>query len=343
MDPKTLDWGKLDFSYRYTPYRFHSYWQEGNWDAGQLVSENKISIEEGATCLHYGQQIFEGMKAQHARDGRILLFRPRENAERFRDSARRLLMPEVPEEHFMKGIKETIRANREFVPPYGTGASLYIRPLLLGIGENLGVHAAKKYLFLVFVSPVGPYFKTGFKPIRLKVEEHFDRAATLGVGQAKAGGNYSASLLPAKIAREEGFNEVVYLDPIEHEFFEETGASNVYFVFRDNSIATPKSPSILNSIVRRSLVDVAREDFGLTVAERRVSVHEISDFTEAGACGTAAVITPIGTLGYRGKVYNFYADGKEPGPITEKLYKRLTSLQAGDIEDTRGWIEEVEL
>jgi len=341
MDPKKTKWNKLDFSYRYVPYRFHAHWKKGAWDDGKLVTENKISIDEGATTLHYGQQIFEGMKAQMSKDGRVLLFRPHENARRFQKSAERLLMAVVPEELFMKGITETIKANKEYVPPYGYGASLYIRPFLIGIGENLGVRPAPEYLFVVFVSPVGPYFKEGFKPISLKVETFFDRCAAHGIGAAKAGGNYSASLLPSKCAREEGFKDVVYLDSIEHKYFEESGISNVFFVFKNGTLATPKSDSILNSITRQSIVQVAREDFNLTVEERRIHVDEISEMAEAGACGTAAVITPIGSLGYSGKIYRFYADGKEAGPITNKLYKHLSALHVGDIEDTRGWLEEV--
>lgn len=341
MDLKTTEWSKLDFSYRYVPYRFHAHWKDGAWDEGILTTENKISIDEGATCLHYGQQIFEGMKAQRARDGRILLFRPRENAKRFRESARRLLMAEVPEELFMKGIVEAVKANIDYVPPYGTGASLYIRPFQIGIGENLGVRAAYEYLFVVFVTPVGPYFKAGFKPISLKVESFYDRAASHGIGQAKAGGNYSASLFPLKKAKDEGFNEVVYLDPKEHKYFEETGASNVFFVFKNGSLATPKSDSILYSITRRSLVDVARLDFGLNMEERPVGLDEIDNFAEVGACGTAAVVTPVGWLTYLGKKYSFYADGKEPGPITTKLYKQLIALQVADIPDKRGWLEEI--
>ncbi|MBC8491496.1 MAG: branched-chain amino acid aminotransferase [Candidatus Marinimicrobia bacterium] len=341
MDPKTTEWSKLDFSYRYVPYRFHAHWQDGAWDSGKLVTENKLLIDEGAVCLHYGQEIFEGMKAQRSKDGRIWLFRPKENARRFRDSARRILMPEIPEELFIRGIKETVMANEEYVPPYGTGASLYVRPFMLGVGENLGVRPAPEYLFIVFVTPVGPYFKAGFKPISLKVETFFDRAAAHGIGAAKAGGNYSASLLPLKQAREEGFNDVVYLDSVEHKYFEESGVANIFFAFKNETLATPKSDSILNSITRRSLVQIAREDFGYTVEERQISVAEIEDFTEAGACGTAAVVTPIGNLGYKGKIHKFYADGKEPGPITTKLYKHLTALQVGDVEDTREWLEEV--
>ncbi len=341
MDPKTIDWSKLEFRYSYTPFRFVSYWKDGEWDEGRLVTDNKIAIDEGATCLHYGQEIFEGMKAQRAKDGRILLFRPRDNAARFRESARRMLMAEVPEELFMKGIIDTIKANLEYVPPYGTGASLYIRPFEIGVGENLGVRAAFEYLFVVFVCPVGPYFKAGFKPIKLKVEEFYDRAAPHGIGQAKTGGNYAASLLPLRNARAEGFNEVVYLDALEHKFFEETGASNVFFVFKDGSLATPRSDSILNSITRQSLVQAANEELGLHIVERRVSVDEIENFAEMGACGTAAVITPVGSLGYQGKIYRFYANGEEAGPVTTRLYKYLTSYMVGDQPDKFGWLEEV--
>ena len=341
MDPKTTDWKKLDFSYKYVPYRFHCHWKDGAWDEGKLVTENKLLIDEGAVCLHYGQEIFEGMKAQRSKDGRIWLFRPYENARRFNESARRLLMPEIAEEKFIDAIKQTLLANEDYIPPYGTGAAMYIRPFMLGVGENLGVRPAMEYQFIVFVTPVGPYFKEGFKPISLKVETYYDRAAAHGIGQAKAGGNYSASLLPLKNARDDGFNEVVYLDSIEHKYFEETGASNVFFVLKDNVIVTPKSESILNSIVRRSVMQVAREDFSYKVEERQIGVDEIETFLEAGACGTAAVITPIGSLGYKGKRYNFYAGGKEPGPITTQLYKHLTGLQVGDVKDTRGWLEEV--
>jgi len=341
MDPKSIEWSKLEFKYSYTPYRFQARWKDGYWDEGRLVTENKISIDEGATCLHYGQEIFEGMKAQRTKDGRIMLFRPRENAARFRRSAVRILMPEVPEDLFMKGIDEAVRANLDYVPPYGTGASLYIRPFQIGVGENLGVKPAPEYIFTVFVCPVGPYFKSGFKTIKLKVDDYYDRAALHGIGQAKAGGNYSASLQPLKIAHDEGFNEIVYLDPIEHKYFEETGASNVFFVFKDGSLATPKSESILESITRQSLIEVARKEFGLNMVERRISVDEIKNFTEMGACGTAAVITPVGCLGYRDKLYKFYADGLEAGPITTKLYKYLTACQVGDVPDRFGWLEEI--
>ena len=341
MDPKTIEWSKLEFKYSYTPFRFQARWRDGHWDDGQLVTDKKISIEEGSTCLHYGQEVFEGMKAQRTRDGRVMLFRPRDNAARLRRSAARLLMAEVPEDLFMRGVIETVKANLDYVPPYGTGASLYIRPFQIGVGDNLGVKPAPEYLFSVFVCPVGPYFKSGFQTIKVKVEEYYDRVAWHGVGQAKAGGNYSASLLPLKIAHDEGYNELVYLDPVEHKYFEEISSSNIFFVFKDGSLATPKSESILESITRLSLVRVAREEFGLNMEERRISIDEIENFAEAGACGTAAVITPIGSLGHRGKLYKFYADGEEAGPITTKLYKYLTAYQVGDVPDRFGWLEEI--
>ncbi len=342
MEPKKdFDWKKLSFQYIKTPYRFHAHWKDGKWDEGNLVTENTIAIHEGATSIHYGQQCFEGMKAQRSKDGRVFLFRPKENMKRFQDSARRLLMAEVPEELFMKGVLEAVKANMEYVPPYGLGASLYIRPLLIGMGENLGVHPAPEYLFLVFVSPVGPYFKEGFKPISLKVEDHYDRAAPNGIGNVKAGGNYSAALLPLKKAQAAGFNENVYLDAKEHKYFEEVGAANVFFHFKDGTLATPKSSAILPSITRRSVMEVAADEYGIETIERKVGVDEIENIVEAGACGTAAVITPIGSMGYNNQIYKFYAQGKEPGPVCTKLYNYLTSLQLNDIEDKKGWLTEV--
>ncbi len=341
MDPKIIDWGTLDFSYKKTPYRFHARWKDGQWDHGKLVEDNMISIEESATAIHYGQQCFEGMKAQQSKDGKILLFRPEENGKRLQESANRLMMPEVPMDLFLKGVMDTVKANSEYVPPYGHGASLYIRPLLIGTGHNLGVKTAPEFLFLVFVVPVGPYFKDGFKPIKLKIETYFDRAAPHGIGNVKAGGNYSASLLPVMKAKEEGFNEVVYLDAKEHKYFEEAGAANIFFLMKDNSFVTPKSEAILRSITRRSVMEVAEKDFQLNVQERKIGLDELDNITEAGACGTAAVVTPIGQMGYNNKIYKFYADGNEPGPTITKIYKHLTAIQVRDVEDTYGWTVEV--
>lgn len=341
MDSKSIDWKNLDFSYKATPFRFHAKWKDGKWDNGHLAEDNYIKIEESATAIHYGQQCFEGLKAQTTKNGKVLLFRPEENAKRLQDSARRLMMPEVPTELFMRGVLEAVKANIDFVPPYGYGASLYIRPLLIGTGHNLGVKTAPEFLFLVFVVPVGPYFKAGFNPIKVKVEEYFDRAAPHGIGNVKAGGNYSASMLPVTQARAEGFNEVVYLDAREHKYFEELGAANIFFILDDNSFVTPKSDAILPSITRRSVVEIAEKDFNMKVEERRISIDEIGKAVEVGACGTAAVITPIGSLSHKGNVHKFYNDGKTPGPITEKIYKHLTSIQLGETADTHNWTVEV--
>lgn len=341
MDVKNIDWDKLDFSYKNMPYRYRAYWKDGEWLDGSMVTNNNIVLSESATSIHYGQQCFEGMKAQCSQDGDVLLFRPEENAKRFQNSARRLRMPAVSKEMFLNAVKSTVQANIEYVPPYGHGASMYIRPLLIGIGDNLGVKPAPEYLFTVFVVPVGPYFKEGFKPVKMKIELEYDRAAPQGTGDAKVGGNYSAGILPVEKAREEGYSEVIYLDAREKKYFEETGAANLFFVFKNGDLATPKSNAILPSITRKSIVEIARKDFDLNMEHRQVSIDELENIEEAGACGTAAVITPIGTIGYKGQDYNFYADGKEPGPITTKLYKQLTQIQVRDIEDTHGWTEKI--
>lgn len=337
MDLQNINWDKLDFSYKNMPYRFRAYWKDGEWQKGALVTNNNIVLNESAPCIHYGQQCFEGMKAQCSREGDILLFRPRENAKRMQRTARRLMMPEIPGDMFLEAVKDTVLANKEYVPPHGHGASMYIRPLLIGIGDNLGVKPAPEYLFTVFVVPVGPYFKQGFKPVKMKIDLDYDRAAPQGTGNVKVGGNYSASLLPVEKVRKEGYSEVIYLDAKEKKYFEETGSSNLFFVFKNGDMATPKSEAILPSITRRSIVDIARKDFDLNMEHRKVEVSELPEIKEAGACGTAAVITPIGVIGYKGEDYKLYADGKEPGPITTKLYKRLTQIQVRDVEDKHNW------
>ena len=341
MDLKTIDWNNLDFSYKKTPFRFHARWKNGKWNEGQLVEDNNIMIEESATSIHYGQQCFEGLKAQRTKNGKVLLFRPEENAKRMQDSAARLMMQEVPTELFLKGVNEAVKANIDYVPPYGLGASLYIRPMLIGVGHNLGVKAAPEYLFVVFVVPVGPYFKEGFNPIKVKVEGYFDRAAPHGIGHVKAGGNYSAGLLPVTKARKEGFNEVVYLDAKEHKYFEELGAANIFFILENNTFVTPKSDAILPSITRKSIMDIASKDFNMKIEERQFGLDEIETAIEVGACGTAAVITPIGHISANNTMYKFFDEGQTPGPITSKIYKYLTSLQIGDIEDNHNWTVEI--
>jgi branched-chain amino acid aminotransferase len=281
------------------------------------------------------------MKAQRSKNGKVLLFRPEENAKRLQDSARRLMMPEVPVDLFLKAVNDTVKANIDFVPPHGLGASLYIRPMLIGVGHNLGVKPAPEFMFIVFVVPVGPYFKNGFKPIKVKVEDYFDRAAPHGIGNVKAGGNYSAGMLPVTKARAEGFNEVVYLDAKEHKYFEELGAANIFFILDNDRFITPKSDAILPSITRRSILELAEKDFNMKVEERQFGINEIDQALEVGACGTAAVITPIGEITIADKTHKFFNDGKTPGPVTEKLYKHLTALQVRDIEDRHNWTVEV--
>jgi len=343
VDLQNIDWAGLDFSYKKTPYRYKACWKDGEWQEGSLVTDNHIAIPESAPALHYGQQCFEGLKAKRSKSGEILLFRPEENAKRLQNSAERLAMPKVPQDKFLKAVKSTVRANSEYVPPYGQGASMYIRPLLIGVGDNLGLKPAREYLFTVFVVPVGPYFKEGFKPVSMKIDTRFDRSAPRGMGDVKVGGNYAAGLLPQKEAKEEGYNEVIYLDSTEHQYFEEAGGANLIFIFEDSTLATPKSKAILPSITRRSIMEIAQSDFDLDVEHREIHVDEIENIKEAGACGTAAVITPIGMIHYQGTDYKFYKEGQEPGPITTELYNHLTKLQVGDIEDSRNWLEKIEI
>lgn len=337
-----LDWSALSFSYIQTDFRFRAEWRGGDWSPGRLDTDPFLRVHEGSTALHYGQECFEGMKAFAAADGRVLLFRPDENARRMQRSAARILMPAVPEDLFLRGVKETVRANRRWVPPHGSGASLYVRPLLYGMGPNIGVRPAPEYMFTVFCTPVGPYFKGGLKPVLLSVSE-YDRAAPRGTGAAKVGGNYAASLLAHHEAVEAGYADCIYLDPVEHRNIEEVGAANFFGITRDNRFVTPKSPSILPSITRMSLVHIAREMLGMTVEERDVPIDSISEFVEAGACGTAAVITPIGGIFHNGSMHTFYAEGKEVGPVTRRLYDTLKGIQQGDLTGPQGWVMEVPL
>ena len=335
-----LDWSNLSFSYIQTDYRFRAEWRDGNWNEGRLEKDPFLRVHEGSTALHYGQQCFEGMKAFTAQDGRVLLFRPDENARRIQRSAARIMMPAVPEELFLKAVLETVQANRRWIPPYGSGASLYIRPLLYGMGPNIGVRPAPEYMFTVFCMPVGPYFKGGLKPVFFSVST-YDRAAPMGTGAAKVGGNYAASLLAHQEAVDAGFADCIYLDPTHHRNIEEVGAANFFGITRDNRFVTPKSPSILPSITRMSLVTIAREMLGMTVEERDVPIDSLDEFVEAGACGTAAVITPIGGIQYQGRMIRFQGDGSKVGPVTRKLYDTLKGIQQGDQPGPEGWVVEV--
>ena len=334
-----INWEELGFSYINTDYRYRAYYKDGKWSEGKLYEDNMLTISEGATSLHYGQQCFEGLKAYRTKDGSIQLFRPDRNAKRLNESCRKLLMPEFPEETFIEACKQVVIANERFVPPYGTGGSLYLRPYLIGIGDNIGVGPAPEYLFSIFVVPVGSYFKGGMSPVNFKIAD-CDRAAPYGTGGQKVGGNYAASIQAHEKAKEEGFADCIYLDPATHTKLEEVGSANFFGITKDNKFVTPLSPSILPSITKYSLLELARDYLHMEVVEGDVYIDKLDIFSEAGACGTAAVISPIGGIQYNGKLHVFYSE-KEVGPVTKKLYDLLTSIQVGDAEGPKGWIVKV--
>ncbi len=338
---KDIDWKNLGFAYTKTDYRYIAYWKDGEWSKGELTKDNTLHISEGSPALHYGQQCFEGLKAYRTKDGSINLFRPDQNALRMQQSCDRLLMPRVPVEMFVDACKQVVKANEEWVGPYGSGATLYLRPFVIGVGDNVGVQPAKEYIFSIFVCPVGAYFKGGLKPSKFLISRHFDRAAPFGTGAAKVGGNYAASIYPGKIAKEQGFADCIYLDPATHTKIEEVGSANFFGITKDNKFITPFSPSILPSITKYSLLYLAKERLGLEVEEGDVYVSELDKFAEAGACGTAAVITPIAGV-QNGDDYHVFYSETEIGPITQKLYDELTGIQFGDKEAPEGWIVKVE-
>ncbi|WP_333860673.1 branched-chain amino acid aminotransferase [Clostridium sp.] len=334
-----IDWNELGFDYIKTDFRYISVWKDGSWDDGKLVEDNMLTISEGSPALHYGQQCFEGLKCYRRKDGKIQLFRPDQNAKRLNNSCRRLLMPEIPEGKFISACVQVAKANEEYVAPYGTGATLYIRPFIIGVGDNIGVKPAEEYIFCVFCCPVGPYFKGGVTPVNFMISD-YDRAAPYGTGAAKVGGNYAASLLPHENSAKRGFADCIYLDPATHTKIEEVGAANFFGITKDNKFVTPKSPSILPSITKYSLLYIAKEYLGMRVEERDVYIDKIDEFAEAGACGTAAVITPIGGIEYKDKLHVFYSE-TEVGPVTRKLYDTLYGIQFGDVEAPQGWIVEI--
>lgn len=331
-----IDWTKLGFDYIKTDYRYLSVWKDGKWDDGKLVEDNMLTMSEASTALHYGQQCFEGLKAYRTKDGKIQLFRPDRNAARMNDSNAKLLMPEIPEDKFIDACMQVIRANEHFVPPYGSGATLYLRPFMIGVGNNIGVKPAPEYIFSVFCMPVGPYFKGGLAPCNFIITD-YDRAAPHGTGGQKVGGNYAASMQPHKDAASMGFTDCIYLDPATHTKIEEVGAANFFGITKDNKFVTPKSPSVLPSITKYSLMDIAKNYLNLEVLEREVLVDNLDEFKEAGACGTAAVITPIGGISYKGKLHVFHSE-TEVGPIIKELYRILCGIQFGDVEAPKGWI-----
>ena len=341
-EKETIDWQKLGFEYTKTDYRFSAIHDNGNWSEGELTSDEMLHIHEGSPALHYAQQCFEGMKAQTAEDGRILLFRPKLNCERMKNTAERLSMPEVPEELFLRGVIEAILANAAWVPPYGSGASLYIRPLLIGIGENMGLRPAKQYEFRVMVSPVGPYYKSGgLSVIKLAVSD-FDRAAPHGTGDVKAGANYPGGLYATRKAQELGANEALYLDAAKRRYIEEAGSANIIIFTTDNKLITPQSPAILPSITRRSIMEIARDGLGMETQERAIDLRaELDSFVEMAACGTAAVLSPVGQVWFDNAWHSFYGNGETVGPVMQQLYDLLCQIQNGEREDDFGWTMEV--
>ncbi len=336
-----IDWKNMPFGYVKTDANVRAVFRDGKWGEIEVSSSEYLNLHIAASGLHYGQQAFEGMKAYRGKDGKVRIFRWEENAKRLIDSARGIFMAPVPEELFLEAVMKAVKLNEKYVPPHGTGATLYIRPLLYGSGAEVGVKPASEYTFLVFVTPVGPYFKGGVNPVDMLVTREFDRAAPLGTGHIKAGGNYAASLRAIVKAREEGYANALFLDAREKKYIDECGPAN-FFGIKGNSYITPKSPSILPSITNMSLMDIAKS-LGMEVERRPVPFEELAEFDEAGACGTAAVISPIGKVfdPDTGKTFDFAKDGKA-GPKTMKLYETLTGIQFGDIEDTFGWITFVE-
>lgn len=340
MEKKNIDWANLGFGYHMTDKRYVSNYKNGAWDEGALTDDAQVVLNECAGILQYCQEVFEGLKAYTTEEGHIVTFRPDLNAERMIDSAKRLEMPAFPKERFLDAIDQVVAANAAWVPPYGSGATLYIRPYMFASSPVIGVKPAEEYQFRVFVTPVGPYFKGGAKPVTLCVSD-FDRAAPHGTGHIKAGLNYAMSLHAGVTAHANGFDENLYLDPATRTYVEETGGANFLFVDKEGRIVVPKSESILPSITRRSLVTIAKDMLGMEVQERPVKLEELKDFAEGGLCGTAAVISPVGKIVDHGKEICFPSGMDEMGPVIKKLYDTLTGIQIGRIEGPEGWIRKI--
>lgn len=342
MEKKDLDWGNLSFAYMHTDYSYVCNYKDGAWEEGGLTSDHTVTLSECAGLLHYCQEVFEGLKAYTTKNGDIVCFRPDMNAQRMYDSAARLEMPSFPKDKFVEAVEMVVRANAAWVPPFGSGATLYIRPFMFATGDVIGVKPATEYQFRILVTPVGPYYKGGVKPVKLQVPE-FDRAAPHGTGNIKAGLNYAMSLHPSVIAHSKGYADNLFLDPQTRTYVEETGGANVLFVKKDGTLVVPQSftDSILPSITRRSLVDVAEKMLGMTVEQRPVRFDEIDQFVECGMCGTAAVISPVGQIdnGDKSVVYGM----EHVGPVMKKLRETLTGIQSGAIEDQFGWVHKIDV
>ncbi|WP_019208502.1 branched-chain amino acid aminotransferase [Phocaeicola abscessus] len=341
MYMKEIDWKNLAFGYMRTDYNVRCYYRDGKWGELELCSEETINVHMAAVCLHYGQEAFEGLKAYRGKDGKIRVFRPEENAARLQSTCRGILMPELPTDTFVKAVKMVVKANERFIPPYESGATLYIRPLLIGTSAQVGVHPSKEYLFVVFVTPVGPYFKGGFAANPYVIIREYDRSAPLGTGMYKVGGNYAASLKANKMAHDLGYSSEFYLDAKEKKYMDECGAAN-FFGIKNNTYVTPKSTSILPSITNKSLMQLA-EDLGMKVERRQIPEDELATFEEAGACGTAAVISPIARIDdlEMQKSFVISKDGN-PGPVSTKLYNKLRAIQYGDEPDVHHWVTMVD-
>ena len=334
---ENINWSELSFGYMKTDYNVRCYYRDGKWGELEVSSSELINLHMASTCLHYGQESFEGLKVFKGKDGKARVFRMDENAKRMQSSCRGIMMPELPVEKFEEAVRKVVKLNERFIPPYESGASLYVRPLLIGLGAQVGVRPATEYLFIVFVTPVGPYFKDGFKPTPVVILRGYDRAAPLGTGTYKVGGNYAASLAAGEKAHELGYSAVLYLDAKEKKYVDECGPAN-FFGIKDNKYITPKSTSILPSITNKSLMQLA-EDMGMTVERRQIPEDELATFEEAAECGTAAVVTPIERIDDidENKSYVFSKDGK-PGPVCEKLYHKLRAIQYGYVPDQYGWV-----
>lgn len=342
MEKKDLEWGNLSFAYMHTDYSYVCNYKDGAWEEGGLTPDHTVTLSECAGLLHYCQEVFEGLKAYTTENGDIVCFRPDMNAQRMYDSAARLEMPSFPKDKFVEAVEMVVRANAAWVPPFGSGATLYIRPFMFATGDVIGVKPATEYQFRILVTPVGPYYKGGVKPVKLQVPE-FDRAAPHGTGNIKAGLNYAMSLHPSVIAHSKGYADNLFLDPQTRTYVEETGGANVLFVKKDGTLVVPQSftDSILPSITRRSLVDVAEKMLGMTVEQRPVRFDEIDQFVECGMCGTAAVISPVGQIdnGDKSVVYGM----EHVGPVMKKLRETLTGIQSGAIEDQFGWVHKIDV
>ncbi|MBN2716715.1 MAG: branched-chain amino acid aminotransferase [Deltaproteobacteria bacterium] len=341
MQRVDLDWKNLGFTYRKTDFNIRYTWKDGEWGDGVLSSDEYIPMHMAASCLHYGQEAFEGLKVYEQKNGDVVVFRDIENARRMIRSCEKIYMPPVPAAMFQDAIDRVVAANRRFVPPFGTGATMYVRPLMIGTGPRIGVRPADEYMFIVMVTPVGPYFKAGFKPVTLVVEELFDRAAPNGVGDVKVGGNYAAGLRASIKAKNNGFTEALYLDAKEKKYLDESGPANFFGITKDGQYVTPASSSVLPSITNMSLIQIA-EDMGMQPQRRAVPVEEIFDFVDAGCCGTAAVITPVKSITWRDREVVYCADDN-PGEYCTKLYNRLVNIQLGIDADVHGWIRKLTL